>query len=250
MALELYSLTVMLVLVTAFIGGFVKGFAGFGYAIAGTALLAAYLEPSLAVAVMIFPVLAVNFSLTRELDSRELKRCMDSFWQYLLAAFLGTLAGLYYLEALPSSLIRTGIGLLALGYVFYRIGPSWSRLERFCFRTNLGIKTGMGLVSGLVFGATNIGVPVVAYFDSIGVDRKTFVGMLAAVFVGLSAVRFIAAWFLELYSFQGMAVSVVAALPALAGVWLGEHGRVHASDRQKELAVLTLLFLVGLKLVL
>jgi hypothetical protein len=85
---------------------------------------------------------------------------------------------------------------------------------------------GTGLLSGLVFGASNVGVQVVAYLKSLDLDHATFVGVVAMVFLGISSVRVVAAGVLGLYEDGSLlALSTVAAAPGLVGVW-SENGCV------------------------
>jgi hypothetical protein len=52
-------------------GGLVKGIAGFGYAIASTAVLATLIDPSTAVVVVIVPMMAANLSLVRNWTEQD-----------------------------------------------------------------------------------------------------------------------------------------------------------------------------------
>ncbi|MDG5758463.1 hypothetical protein QA600_03820 [Natronococcus sp. A-GB1] len=109
----------------------------------------------------------------------------------------------------------------------------------------------LGGVSGLVFGATNVGVQVVAYVRSRDLDPGLFVGVLALVFLGINAVRVGAASAFGLYPSIGVALlSVALAVPALGGVFLGRRVRPRIGDRSRRLGVLGLLAIVGARLLL
>lgn len=41
----------------------------------------------------------------------------------------------------------------------------------------------------VLFGSSNVAVQVVAYHDSLSLDRHTFVGVLAMILVGISSLR-------------------------------------------------------------
>jgi uncharacterized membrane protein YfcA len=86
--------TVMFVAILGivFLGGFVKGVAGFGYAIASTAILPALVSPSTTVVVMTLLMLAANVRLLGELDRSDLRTCLARFWPFVGAAVPG-LAG-------------------------------------------------------------------------------------------------------------------------------------------------------------
>ena len=115
-------------------------------------------------------------------------------------------------------------------------------------------KLGVGLVSGVVFGATNAAVQVVAYLDSLELDRQTFVGVPTMVLVGISLLRLGAAWELELFAASDaapgslLALSAVAAVPGLAGVAAGQRLRRRLAEGTVTAGALLLLTLIGLKL--
>lgn len=248
------SVTVALVLAIVFLGGLVKGVAGFGYAVAGTALLATVLDPSRAVVVMILPTLAANLSLVGELDREGLRTCARRFGPYLLAALTGTLVGMGLLGVVPRPVLALGLGLLTLGYVLtkqeYVDPPGQSAVIRYCVRPGTATKAALGLVSGIVFGATNIAVQVVAYLDNLDLDRPTFVGVLAMILVGISTVRVAAAWVMGLYaSGSVLSLSVVATVPGVVGVSVGSRLRTSVPEAYRAAGTLVLLTVIGLRLV-
>lgn len=247
-----------LVFAIVFVGGLVKGTAGFGYAIVSTAVLAALISPAVAVVVMILPTLVANVRLLSELDRAELTTCLVRFWPYVLAAAVGTLAGMALLDRIPRPVLALLLGVFTLGYVAVtqdRVrlpGEAWVRAR--CFRPGTSAKVTIGLVSGVVFGASNAAVQVVAYLDSLDLDRSTFVGVLAMILVGISALRLAAAWGLGLFgagetgSLALVVLSGTAAVPGLIGVTVGQRLRRRLDERHVTVGALTLLVLIGVKL--
>ncbi|MDZ7688867.1 MAG: sulfite exporter TauE/SafE family protein [Halobacteriales archaeon] len=251
-----FSMTFLaLVVATVFFGGAIRGVAGFGYEIAGTAVLTTFLDPSEAVAVMIIPLLTASVSLVGELEASELKPCVARFWLYILTAVVGTVLGMVALGAFQVAPLKLGIGVVTLVYVASKQGlfdvPGIDRLRQVCFTEGTVTKASLGLVSGFLFGATNVSVQVVEYLDSLELDRSTFVGVLSMILVGLSTARVGIAWLLNLYGSVGLfAVSVVAALPGIVGVRLGTSVRRRLPDRLCEVTGAFLLAVVGVWLVL
>jgi len=253
MPLGVETATLVLVLAVVFLGGLVKGVAGFGYAVASTALLATFLAPSRAVVIMILPTLAANVSLLRELDGDEMRTCARRFWPYVAAALVGTLLGMGLLGLVPKPVLALGLGVLTFGYVLvkqeYVVLPGESVVTDYCFRPGTGAKAALGLVSGVVFGATNIAVQVVAYLDNLDLDRATFVGVLAMILVGISTVRVGAAWALGLYATGSvLALSVLAAVPGIAGVVAGSRLRAHVPPAYQTAGTLLLLTVIAVRL--
>jgi uncharacterized membrane protein YfcA len=100
-----------------------------------------------------------------------------------------------------------------------------------------------------VFGVSNIAVQVVAYLDSLSLDRPTFVGVLAMILVGISGVRVGLAWTFGMYQTGNLlVVSVIASLPGLAGVRLGRQIRTFVPNVWEQRGVLGLLVVIGLRL--
>ena len=244
--------TVALVVLVA---GAVNGVAGFGFAVVGTMALATALEPATAVVFMIVPVLGVNVSLASELSGRQLRRCGRRFAPLLGAALVGTVVGLALLRRVPTAPLRVGLGVVSLAFVVTVQDavalPGVDRARKGPVADGAAAMAGIGVVSGLLFGGTNVGVQLVAYVRGFDLSHGLFVGVVAMVFLGLNAVRVVAAAALGLYPGATVAVgSVVATIPALAGVAVGRRLRGVVSDRLRETVVLGLLTVVGVRLVL
>jgi hypothetical protein len=100
-----------------------------------------------------------------------------------------------------------------------------------------------------VFGSSNVGVQVVASLDGVNLDRTTFVGVLAMILVGISTMRVGAAAALGLYDAGGLLVlSVLAAVPGLAGVVIGGWLRERLPEATVGTGVVALLAIIGLRL--
>lgn len=149
------AISTSLLLLPAFVvffGGVVKGTAGFGYAIASTALLANFLPPSTAVVLMILPMLVANLSLLREFRWHEFTTCLSRFWPYVAMAMAGTVLGMVLLDTIPTSLLTGGLGVFTLLYVVAK--QPWVRIpgERtvtgYCFTTGTLAKSALGFASG------------------------------------------------------------------------------------------------------
>jgi uncharacterized membrane protein YfcA len=240
---------------TVFFAGVINGVAGFGFALVGTMALATLLaDPSTAVVFMIAPILSVNLSLVRELSVDQLGTCGRRFGPLVLAALLGTLLGMIVLDRLPKAPLRVGLGLVTLSFVVsaQRLVsvPGASRAKEGCFVERPLAMAGVGAVSGVLFGATNVGVQVIAYLRSCDLSHGVFVGVVAMVFLGLNAVRVGAAGVLGLYPSTAIAaMSVLAAIPAVVGVAVGTRLRERIGKRIRRSFVLGLLTVVGVRLV-
>lgn len=253
MPLGLPATTLAAVLAVLLFGGVVMGVAGFGYAVIGTTTLAVLLDPAIAVVVMILPMLATNIQLVGELDQGSLTSCARRFWPYIVSAAGGTLLGMALLDHVPTAVLALGLGLLTGLYVVgrqpYVTFPGGATARAVCFRPGTGAKGALGFASGLIFGASNIAVQVVAYLDSLDLDRQTFVGVLAMVLIGISTLRVGAAWYLGLYDAPGaLSLSVVGIVPGVVGVAAGRRVRDRIPQRYQMAGVLLLLSIIAVRL--
>ncbi|SDF15459.1 sulfite exporter TauE/SafE family protein [Halorientalis regularis] len=245
--------TLALVFAAVFAGGLVTGVTGFGYAIVATATLASLLEPRTAIVVVILPILAANLSLVTELDRAGLRSCVRRFWAFVAAGAVGTVAGMVALTRIPAAPLSAGLGLFTLGYVAvsqpWIALPGQRRFESFCLVETHARKGLLGVAAGLVFGASNVGVQVVAYLRSLDLDHETFVGVVAMIFLGVGTVRVATAWLLGLYGSSSLlAVSAAAAVPGLVGVTVGKRLRPMITPRRRNAAVYTMLLVIGVRL--
>ncbi len=251
--MSLFSLEIVLALLVAtFVAGTVNGLAGFGFAVVGTMALATVISPGLAVVSMIVPILAANLTLLSELSAEQLTSCGRRFGPLVGSALVGTVAGMVLLDVLPEAPLRAGLGAITLGFVATQQkavalpklgGAGGSPLE------TPGAMVAIGSVSGLLFGATNVGVQLVAYLRGRELSHSLFVGVVAMVFVGINGIRVGAAGLLGLYpSLSVFGLSVLAAIPGIAGVAVGSRLRSRVSAQHRRWAVLGLLTSIGLRL--
>jgi len=237
------------------VAGAVNGLAGFGFALVGTMALATAIDPATAVVFMIAPILGVNLSLIRDLSLEDLRTCGRRFTPLILAALVGTIVGLVVLDRVPQGPLKVGLGAVSLAFVAsaQRVVPvpGLDRAKEGCFVESTAGMIGVGAVSGLLFGGTNVGVQLIAYLRSCDLSHGVFVGVVAMVFLGLNAVRIGAAGALGLYPSLAIALaSAVAVLPAVAGVAVGKRLRTRIGERQRRAGVLGLLTLIGIRLIL
>lgn len=246
--------TLVLATLVIFVAGATNGLAGFGFAVVGTMALATMIDPATAVVFMIIPILSVNISLVRDLSREELRTCSRRFGPLIGAALIGTVVGMAVLDAIPAGPLRLGLGVLTLGFVGTTQQtiplPEWLSLgEDGIGKTRLGM-VGVGGISGLLFGGTNVGVQLIAYLRSFDLSHGLFVGVVAMVFLGLNGIRVGVAGFFGLYSNQTVLIaSVVAVIPAVVGVTAGKYLREAASEDARRHVVLGLLSVIGIRLV-
>ncbi len=240
------------IIITAVIlGGLIKGLNGFGYALVSTSLLTFFIPAQEAVALMIIPLIAANIELTAKLSLKEVKACLKRFKLYIAGTFTGVTLGMLLIDMMPSNLLKTAVGLLVLVFVASRvpqISELFSELNRFCVE-NQRVEPVLGLFSGLVFGSSNVGVPIVAYFRELELSREKFISVIAITVLAASVMRIGLASYLGLYTgTDRILLSALIAVPGLIAVKIGDKLGEKLPQKTTEKASLLLLIIIGLKL--
>lgn len=246
---------IVLIAIIVFFAGIVTGVTGFGYALIGTVGSAAVLGPQQAVVLMIIPVFVSNIPLLGELDHEQLLTCGRRFTSFIVAAVIGTIIGMAVLQGVPTAILMFGLGVFTLGYVAFTQDtvpiPGKGHVTSNYFEQHANAQLGIGFGSGLIFGASNVGVTVVAYLDSLDLRRSIFVGVAELIFLGISSIRVGAAWVFDLYGAGALVwLSVGVAIVGLVGVEGGQRIRHLLPDRYIEEAILVLLIIIGIRLIL
>jgi uncharacterized protein len=207
------------------IGGFSKGVLGMGLPTVTMGLLAVAMAPVQAAAFLIVPSLATN--LWQMLAGGRFRALVARLWPFLLPLIPATwiaseaLTGPYARYASPA------LGLTLLIYAGLTLsGFKWKVLPA---REKI---TGavVGIATGLVTGITGVFVmPAVPYLQAIGLEKDELVQALGIAFMVSTVALAAGLARAGLFGVDGAASSLVALLPALAGMWLGQSVRAKLS---------------------
>lgn len=213
--------TLALVATVFLLAGGVKGVIGLGLPTISVGLLALFMPPAEAAALLVLPSLLTNIAQARGPALRPLLRRL---WPMLLALLPGTLVGGYVIGG-GAALAALGVALVAYAAWGLAAPPLAisAELER---RSAVPV----GLAGGVVTGATGIFVmPVVPWLAALGLPRDAMVQALGLGFlVATLALALSLAWQGVLDA--GLAGgSVLAVAPALAGQWVGTRLRARLS---------------------
>lgn len=107
----------------------------------------------------------------------------------------------------------------------------------------------VGLVAGFLGGLSNLFGPVLVMFlVSLRLPKDEFVQAIAFLFVVGGTALYLTLIANGLLTLDKAATSLLAALPALAGVWLGQRLRGGIRQETFNRFLLVLLFIIGLNL--
>ena len=218
-------------------GGLVKGVIGLGLPTVAMGLLGLAVPPAQAAALLLVPSLVTN--LWQLLAGRCLGALLRRLWPMLLGIVAGTLAGSGVIAGTSGHAATAALGAALILYGF--VGLAKPRL-RIPSRAERWVGPLIGTATGLVTGATGVFViPAVPYLAALGLERDALVQALGLSF---TVSTFALAAGLALHGalpFAATGASLLAVLPALAGMALG--GLLRTRVRP---ATFRLCFFVGL----
>jgi len=225
--------------VVVFLAGVLRGFTGFGFGLSAVPALTLFLEPHDIVPAVVIIAGVVGLQLLRRVWGQADWRSVRPL---TIGAIVGTPFGAWVLATLSPDLMRALIGTICIVAVLLL----W-RGFRLSTVPGPGARVGIGLVSGLINGATAMGGPPVIIFflalpSGVAVGRASllvffFFTSIISIFVQAGA---------GLLSLRVLELSLLM-LPVMAlGNSLGDRWFGKASDKHYRQVALAFLLLIAL----
>jgi uncharacterized membrane protein YfcA len=223
-----------------------KGAIGFGFPLIAVPLLSTIFGPRVAVPVVALPTLLSNLIVMRRGGTGK---AAGSLLLVLAGIVAGTVAGALLIKTLDPRLLSALVGSVAILYVLAT-----------AFRLTLRIPSGageraapvIGLLAGLMGGATGISSPLLAsYLHLLQVTKRQFVFAISVMFLVGNGVQVASYFRLGLYAGPVLPLALLACLPMAVGTWAGVvflQDRLHTGTFDR--FVLTIVFLASLNLLL
>jgi len=236
--------TTLEVILALSLAGFIQGLTGFGFGMAAVALLPLVLE--LKDAQVVVALLNVVVCLTAFYATRRHFRWRDGRW-LILGALMGVPIGFFVLVKLPATVLIRALGLLLCAFSALEL---W-RGERVLFRIPPSLGLPVGLLSGSIGGALNMGgPPAVAYVYSQSWTKQQIVSLLQALFGLCAILRIGLVLSSELVRPELVRVSLLTIVPLLLATWLGSALMKRVPQDKLKLAIFAFLFIMGVKYLL
>lgn len=222
-----------------------KGVIGLGMPTISIALLSLGMGLPAAVQVIVVPTLVTN--IWQALAGDGLRRLVTRFHALLLTTVLGVWLGYGLLfrsnPKAMTAVLGTAIIAYSLSGLFER--PLMPRVRREHLASPV-----VGLTTGVLAGATgNLSMPAIAYLQQLNLPRNDLVQMLGILFTVGTAALGTAIASHDSYDRELLLVSVLAVIPATAGMLIGQRARGRLSDRLFRRALFVGLLLLGAHLV-
>ena len=220
---------------------FVMGLAGFGIALVAMAFLP-YLMSTVD-AIVLLTIYATVFSIVLLIQLRR-DVVPRAILDLLIGSVVGTPLGVWGLAALPASVLNRIIGLmLVVAFVLEIRGLYPEKLEG--RRWGLGA----GALAGVIGGAVGLpGPPVVLFAATQGWTARTVKANLQAFFVVNQGVILAGYWWAGLLTPGVWQLTLVFAVPAIAGAVAGALMFERVDQRRFRQVVFALILLSGLVL--
>lgn len=206
------DMTIFIVSIAWFLGGFVNGVSGMGAAMVALPIVAGFMDMSVAVpsCCLVTCIVAGYVAWMYRGSCR-----MASVWPMLLGCLPGVLAGVCLLKWVSGAWLQTGLGSLLLVYMLWQYLYIPSGLHKESLSS--GVLAGFG--SGFANAAISFsGPPVVIYALLVGWDKETTRGTLGAFFLAIAIVTCIVQALAGFFT-QPALVAVAYGIPgAIAGL--------------------------------
>lgn len=207
------------------LAGFVKGVIGLGLPTIGVGLLGLIMAPVQAAALLVVPNLVTNvWQLVTGPDYRGLMRRL---WPMMTGIAAGTLIGA---QVLPSGISPVATMLLgALLVIYAAVGLSALKLTVLP-RLEPLLGPLVGAITGAVTVATGVFViPAVPYLQALGLEKDDLVQALGLSFLTSTIALGLTLAATGLFTVSVAGSSLLALVPALGGMFLGQAMRSRVS---------------------
>ncbi|WP_374633334.1 sulfite exporter TauE/SafE family protein [Paracoccus sp. (in: a-proteobacteria)] len=236
------SISVFLMVTATFlVAGMVKGATGMGLPTVAMGVLGALISPLAAASLLIMPSLVTN--LWQLLSGPAFWPLIRRFWPMMLAICAGTMPGAAWLASGNSVATTTGLGAALAIYAGYTL---LARQLAVPARMEPLLSPVIGGLTGMVSGATGVLViPAVPYLQALALSRDDLVQALGLSFTVSTMALALALGARGAFAMDAMGLSLLALIPALAGMWAGQKLRHRISPATFRRVFLLFLLLLG-----
>ena len=207
------------------LAGMVKGVVGLGLPTVAVGLLGVVMAPREAAALLVVPSLVTNiWQLAAGPAIGPLSRRL---WPMLAGIGAGTLLGGAVLPAMGSA---NAVAILGGALILYAISGLTAYTLQVSARAEAVAGPLVGLATGVVTAATGVFViPAVPYLGGLKLERDALIQALGLAFTVSTCALAVSLWTAGAMPLHAAGTSLLALVPALAGMWCGQ--RIRSSIR-------------------
>ena len=226
-------------------GGVLKGATGAGAPILAVPLMTAIYDVRVAVAVMVIPSIVTNVAQARRYRADRVEPGFAG--KMATAGAIGVALGSVLLVSLPVGALQLSMAVMIAAYVAMRLGRPDLKLELPQARR---LVWPAGFLGGALQGAVGLSAPVsLTFLNAMRLPRPVFIFTVSVYFVTMSIAQLAVQGPLGIMTRELALLSLLAVLPLVAAMPLGEAIGRRFAPRTFDLAILGFLALLAVRLV-
>jgi uncharacterized membrane protein YfcA len=242
--IELPILSVIVLAVAFLAAGTVKGVIGAGLPTVAVPIAATVVEPALAIALTVAPVLMAN--IWQVFQGGHYRSVLRRYWPMLFGLALGVVAGAQILVTVEPSAIALVMGALVVLICGYQL-----------LSGSFTVPTAMqgwlnplaGAACGLFGGIAGLFAPTILYATALRLPKDMLVSLFGVIALCGTLPLYASLAVNRVLAWDELVLSVVAAAPVGLGLVAGKWLRDRISQRTFERVLFSMLLLIGLNLI-
>jgi hypothetical protein len=235
-----------IIAITFLLAGIVKGIAGMGLPTLAMGLLGTVMPPVTAAALLIVPSFITN--VWQLFAGPSFASILRRLWLMMAGITVGTIAGARLLASDNVKWTTAGLGAALIAYAAYSL---LARQPTVPAKAERWSSPAVGFLTGLVTGGTGVFVvPAVPYIQALGLSRDDLIQALGLSFTVSTIALAVGLASHGAFDAGHLAMSSLAVLPALLGMWLGQVLRRRISPATFRRWFLAFLILLGFELLI
>lgn len=238
-------LTIAAITATFFLAGIVKGVTGMGLPTVAMGVLGALMSPVAAAALLIAPSFVTN--VWQLVAGQHTLALIRRLWPMMVTIIFGTVAG----SSLLTSSNHLATAFLGAALVIYATYTLLARQLSVPVAIERWLSPIIGLITGVITGGAGVFViPAVPYLQALRMEKDELIQALGLSFTISTVALAIGLAWRGAFQVDNLAISALAIVPALAGMWAGQAVRKIISPPLFRRGFLICLLLLGTELFL
>lgn len=227
------------------VAGVIKGTAGVGLPIVAVGLMVLYLDPRIAMSLMVFPIMFAN--IWQVYRGKEIIRSIRRYGLLAVVLIFSLFATTYFTPSVSTRMLVLFVGITIVIFALMNLAFNPPPVPK---RFNRMGQVMAGVCAGIMGGLTAIwSPPVAAYMLVTGADKDEFVRATGLLFLVGSVPLGIGFWNNGLMTGATAVLSGLMIIPTLIGFYCGEVIRRRLNAQRFKRIVLLLFLLIGLHLI-
>ncbi len=224
------------------LAGLIKGVVGLGLPTISMALLALFMPPAQAAALLIVPSFFTNVWQARPFDT--LGPLLRRIGGMQVGVCVGTLAGAWLLGAPSGHLASAALGVALVAYALWGLFGKPPAVDP---SSEAWAGPLVGAVTGVVTAATGVFVvPAVPYLQALQLGKDGLIQAMGVSFTVSTVALAAGLWLNGGYAPGAAGASLLMLLPALVGMWAGTRLRGRLSPQTFRVWFMNSLIVLGL----